>query len=112
MSSLEVRIKFEEETLAEAFKVAGARKPGTLDACVPEDAEELLKPVVSSTNQSVVQVPPAPEVALKNPVWEIKSQTENEQKNTHPADSKAAEQERLVSLKILLIPHRGINSKQ
>ncbi|XP_028264537.1 putative ATP-dependent RNA helicase TDRD12 [Parambassis ranga] len=94
VSSLEVRIKLEEEALAEVFRVAGARKLATLDvaACVPEDPEELLKPVVSSTNQSLVQAPPALEVALKNPVWENKSQTENEQRNTHPADSKPAEQ--------------------
>ena len=56
-ASLEVRIKAEEEVLAEAFRAAEVKK-----LAVPDAPHLMTYEPVSSLNQFLVPAPPAPEV--------------------------------------------------
>ncbi|XP_044049258.1 putative ATP-dependent RNA helicase TDRD12 isoform X2 [Siniperca chuatsi] len=93
-ASLEVRIKAEEEVLAEVFRAAEVSRladPPPLKPCEP------LSPV-SSMIQSLVPAPPVPPAAEPHrvPVCDQKSLLASQaaigQKNTHTADLKSAEQ--------------------
>ncbi|XP_039989883.1 putative ATP-dependent RNA helicase TDRD12 isoform X2 [Xiphias gladius] len=89
--SLEVRIKAEEEVLAEVFRAAEVRKLADrpqLEPCEP------LSPV-SSMKQTPVPEPPAPELHL-GPVFDQRSPSDiraaNEQRNNHISDLQSVEQ--------------------
>lgn len=96
-ASLEVRIKAEEEVLAEAFRAAEVSRladPPHLEPCEP------LSPV-SSVIQSLAPAPPVPQAPPAAephlvPVCDQKpllgSQAAIGQRNTHTADLKSAEQ--------------------
>ncbi|KAM9351967.1 putative ATP-dependent RNA helicase TDRD12 [Symphorus nematophorus] len=89
-ASLEVRIKAEEEVLAEAFRTAEVSRladPPHLEPCEP------LSPV-SSVIQSLVPAPPAAEphlVPVCHQTSLLESQAAVGQRNTHTADLKPAE---------------------
>ncbi|GAA6227719.1 putative ATP-dependent RNA helicase TDRD12 [Lates japonicus] len=90
-ASLEIRIKAEEEVLAEVFRAAEVKKlsdPPQLEPC------DQLSPG-SSANQSLIPAPPEPELHLV-PERDEKSpsdvQAADKQINNHTADLKSAEQ--------------------
>ncbi|XP_069575745.1 putative ATP-dependent RNA helicase TDRD12 [Brachyistius frenatus] len=91
LPSLEVRIKAQEDVLAEAFRVA---KVGTLaDPDLPH--LEPCEPLSPSTNQNLLQAPPAPELHPDPPCdqkSQLEKQTDDGRTNSHPADLKSAEQ--------------------